>query len=119
MTNSENKNSADIARGNLKKFTSNSAKEAQKKSVIKRKENKAYREVAQEALIKLLNAGAMDALTDVERFKSLPTKDKLAILEHLRDSSGEKPTNKQEITGDIKTTNPVINILPVKAQGEY
>ena len=36
----------------------------------------------------------------------------------IRDTIGEKPTDKQEITGDIKTSNPVINILPVKANDE-
>lgn len=66
-----------------------------KKSVIKRKEYKAYRIAAEMALVKLLNAGAMDSLTDIEEFEKLSTKDKLAILEHLRDSSGQKPIDKQ------------------------
>lgn len=37
------------------------------------------------------------------------------VFELIRDTIGEKPTDKQEITGDLKTTNPVINILPVRA----
>ena len=36
-------------------------------------------------------------------------------FEVIRDTIGEKPTDKQEITSDIKTSNPVINILPVRA----
>lgn len=85
-----------------------------KKSVEKRRENKAYREVAQKALEKLLNAGAMDCLTNIEYFENLPTKDRLAILEHLRDSSGQKPTEKHELKGEFKQKATLEDIKNLK-----
>lgn len=40
------------------------------------------------------------------------------ILTFLRDSSGQKPTDKQEIIGDMNITPTTLNILPVRAQNE-
>lgn len=90
-----------------------------KKSAIKRKEYKAYREVAEMALAKLLNAGAMDSLTDIEEFEKLSTKDKLAILEHLRDSSGQKPIDKQlNVEGTKEDLEIVIDKKGIQAEIE-
>lgn len=90
-----------------------------KKSVIKRREYKAYREAAAMALAELLNAGAMDSLADIEEFKMLSTKDKLAILEHLRDSSGQKPIDKQlTVEGSKEDLEVVIDKEGIQAEIE-
>lgn len=39
-------------------------------------------------------------------------------LEFLRDSSGQKPTDKQEITGDVSVMPTTFNILPVRGSDE-
>ena len=40
------------------------------------------------------------------------------MLTFLRDTAGQKPTDKQEITGDVSIMPPTFNILPVKGNDE-
>lgn len=118
MANSENLKpikKGELTKEEAKKRGSNGGK----KSAIKRKEYKAYREAAEMALAKLLNAGAMDVLTDINVFEELCTKDKLAILEHLRDSSGQKPVDKQlTVEGTKEDLEIVIDKKGIQAEIE-
>jgi hypothetical protein len=42
----------------------------------------------------------------------------MEILTFLRDSSGQKPVDKQEITGDVNVLPTTFNILPVRGSDE-
>ncbi len=64
--------------------------------------------------IKDLSNNALEVLNEVMNSPEAKDADKISAAKAILDVSGLK-TQKQEITGDIKTTNPVINILPVKA----
>ena len=64
--------------------------------------------------IKNLSNNALEVLNEVMNDPKAKDADKVSAAKAILDVSGLK-TQKQEITGDIKTTNPVINILPVKA----
>lgn len=94
-----------------------------RKSAKVRKEKKLMQQVAQETLLKLMPNGKSFQELAFEKLQSalledyVKPNDFVKILEFLRDTSGQKPTDKQEIIGDIKTSNPVINILPVKTNG--
>lgn len=110
------------------------AQKAGKKSGEKRREKKELRELfdtflnmdapfkmkqkAEEILPELsnerLSLKASLVICMIEKIMAGDTK----AFELMRDTIGEKPVDKQEITGDIKTSNPVINILPVKAHDE-
>lgn len=99
---------------NLKRFTSSEARENGKKGAKKSAEARRARKTLKEELLLLLESGNTQnkiSLALVEK----ALKGDIKAFEVIRDTIGEKPTDKQEITGDIKTTNPVINILPVKA----
>lgn len=67
--------------------------------------------------IKDLSNNALEVLNEVMNDPEAKDADKVSAAKAILDVSGLK-TQKQEITGDIKTTNPVINILPVKANDE-
>ena len=67
--------------------------------------------------IKDLSNNALEVLQEVMNDPEAKDADKVSAAKAILDVSGLK-TQKQEITGDIKTTNPVINILPVKANDE-
>lgn len=85
------------------------AKELQKLSAKAKSRNapkrRAYKEEALKALNSLVENGAMEDISDIEAFKNLKTFEKLAIIEHLRDSSGQKPKDIPEAV-----IMPVINI---------
>ena len=83
------------------KFDSQLARELQKKSVEKRKENQVKKRIFEEAIRERLKQEDIDAIIDnlIVRAKH---NDK--SLEVLRDTSGEKPTEKQELTAEVNMT---------------
>lgn len=92
---------------NLKPNTFNCreiAKKAQKKSVEKRKENQTLAQVAEEKLNKLYSDGktfqekSLDLMEEMVLTGILKPDDLIKLLTFLRDTSGQKPTDKQEIT---------------------
>lgn len=110
----EKKHSKNTARAkqnaNLKIIKdSERARELQKLSAKAKSRNapkrRMYKEEALKALNSLVDNGAMEDISDIEAFKNLKTFEKLAIIEHLRDSSGQKPKDTPEAI-----VMPVINI---------
>ena len=125
---------AETSRKNLAKgrrINEGIAREYQAQAAASRRENtKARKEIEsfqissnkalapiQASSLKELAQKANDILCDPE---ATSTEIKLAmdILAFLRDSSGQKPTDKQEITGDMSVTPTTFNILPVKGKDE-
>ena len=77
------------------------ARELQEKSVEKRKQNIAERKTLREELLALLSKGDTQtriSLAQLEKALSGDTK----AFEVIRDTIGEKPTDKQEISGEQK-----------------
>lgn len=100
---------------NLKPARSKSeAREKGKKGGIKSGEKRRERKALKEELLLLLSTGDTQKKLSLALIEKAMNGD-VKAFEVIRDTIGEKPTDKQEITGDIKTTNPVINILPVRA----
>ena len=99
------------------------ARAAQKKSVEARKANQTMRQVAEEKLLEFMANGKTFQENAFERLKQAilndDTKpaDLVKILEFLRDTSGQKPTEKVEATNatitvtDEKTIESVMNKL--------
>jgi len=88
----------DLSKDELKKRQSNGGK----KSAVAKKQNKAFREIIIERL-KVLEQGGKTTkevliwkLIDKIQDEKTDIKDLLKALEFLRDSSGEKPTDKLE-----------------------
>ena len=112
---------------NLRPFDSNQSREEAKKNGRKggkksgevRRQKKTMREMLDYLLKKELTGKNGEKATTLEAMMTAMIKQGLngnvKAVEFIRDTTGQKPADKQEITGDIKTTNPVINILPVKA----
>lgn len=92
------------------------AQKAGIKSGEKRRERKKFKELLEIAL-QLPNeeTGEQNDFAIVAALVKKAANGDTKAFEVIRDTIGEKPTDKQEITGDIKTSNPVINILPVRA----
>ncbi len=68
--------------------------------------------------IKRLTTKAISSLEKVLDDESAKNSDIVSACKAILDVSGLK-TIKQELTGDIRTTPPVINIRPVKTNDEY
>lgn len=120
---------ANLKRG--KKICEETAREYQERSCVtqkentqKRKEKEAFSISAEKALApiqaKSLKDLAKKAQAILDNPNSTQSEVKLAIkiLIFLRDSSGQKPTDKQEITGDVKVLPTTFEILPVKGNDE-
>lgn len=107
---------------NLKPNTFNDceiAKKAQAKSVAKRRENQTLAELLKIALL-LPNEDTGEtnnvAITNALIRKAIGGDVK--AFEVLRDTIGEKPTDKQEVTGNMNLMPTTFNILPVKGKDE-
>ena len=92
---------------------------------LKRAIKKAFQQVARERLEDLQDYATLqmsewvrEKLTDVETLSTNELEKIQKFLEFLRDSSGQKPSDKQEIIGDVNLAPPVFNILPVKPKDE-
>ena len=97
---------------------------AQKENTKIRKEIESFQISSNKALapiqassLKELAQKANDILHDSEASSS-EIKLAMEILTFLRDSSGQKPTDKQEINGNVNLAPSTFNILPVKGNDE-
>lgn len=87
------------------------AKNAQKKSVAKRRENKMLRQVAEERLNKLYPDGktfqekSMDLIEEMIMTGVLKPADLVSLLTFLRDTAGQKPIDSQVVVQSSVTTN--------------
>jgi hypothetical protein len=77
------------------------ARELQAKSVKKRKENQAKKKIFETAIRERLKQEDIDNIVD-NLIKRANRNDK--SLEVLRDTLGEKPTDKQEVTAEVNMT---------------
>ena len=109
------------------KFTKDNAEiaqKAQRNSVKRRKENKLLKEVAEDKLNKLIKGKSFQELSLDKLIKYCESKEAkpeviIKILEFLRDTSGQKPTEKQEIKSEVREIPPVVfNIQPVRSKEE-
>lgn len=98
----------------MNKRTKSEQREIAKKGGIKSGEVRRARKTLKEELLLLLESGNTQNKISLALIQKALRGD-IKAFEVIRDTIGEKPTDKQEITGDIKTSNPVINILPVRA----
>lgn len=94
--------------------TPSERRENAKKAGIKSGEVRRARKTLKEELLLLLESGDTQNKISLALIQKA-LKGDIKAFEVIRDTIGEKATDKQEITGDIKTSNPVINILPVRA----
>lgn len=97
---------------NLKPNTFNDseiAKKAQAKSVEKRAENKLLKQVAEEKLNKLYKDGttfqekSLDLIEEMVLTGIMRPADLISVLTFLRDTAGQKPTDKQEVTAQVQS----------------
>lgn len=93
--------------------TPSERREIAKKAGIKSGQVRRARKTLKEELLLLLSDGDIQNKISVALLKKAQ-KGNIKAFEVIRDTIGEKPTDKTEIMGDINTTSPVINILPVK-----
>lgn len=118
-----------LAKG--KKICAETAREYQEKSSISQRENtKARKELeafqisSQRSLGKIQVstldnlAQYLQKLSEKENLTPQEAKTLMEGLQFLRDSSGQKPTDKQEIQGNMNVMPTTFNILPVKGTDE-
>ena len=118
-----------LAKG--KRICEETAREYQEKSSISQRENtKARKEleafqISSQRSLGKIQASTLDnlaqylqKLSEKENLTPQEAKTLMEGLQFLRDSSGQKPSDKQEIIGDVNLAPPVFNILPVKPKDE-
>jgi len=95
------------------------AKKAQKKSVEKRKENKTLAQLLEIAL-KLQNeeTGEVNEIAMTNAIIKRAIKGDVSAYTVIRDTMGQKPTDKQEITGSVNIPPTTFKIQPVKGIDE-
>ena len=118
------RNNGKFAKGN-KEGNRFSSENQPKNLKLKRAIKKAFQQVAQERLEELQDYATLqmsewvrEKLQDIENLSTNELEKIQKFLEFLRDSSGQKPSDKQEIIGDVNLAPPVFNILPVKPKDE-
>lgn len=92
---------------------------AQKKSVAKRKENQTLAELMKIEL--MLPDEVSGEINNIAITKAIISKAKngdVSAYQTIRDTIGEKPVDKQEITGDVSVMPTTFNILPVRGSDE-
>ena len=110
----------ELSREELKKRQSNGGK----KSAQVQRENKLLSKVAEEKLNKLYSDGktfqekSLDLMEEMILTGIIKPDDLVKLLTFLRDTAGQKPTDKQEITGDVSVMPTTFNILPVRGSDE-
>lgn len=92
---------------------------AQKNSVKKRKENQTLAELMKIALL-LPNeeTGEVNNIAITNALIAKAIKGDVSAYQTIRDTIGEKPTDKQQITGGVNLSPTTFNILPVKNKDE-
>ena len=95
------------------------ARKAQEKSVEKRKENKTLAQLLEIAL-KLQNeeTGEINEIAITNAIIKRAIKGDVSAYTTIRDTMGQKPTDKQEITGSVSLPPATFNIQPVKGIDE-
>ena len=92
---------------------------AQKKSVAKRKENQTLAELMKiELQLPDEDTGEMNNIAITKAMIVKAKKGDVSAYQTIRDTIGEKPTDKQEITGDVSVMPTTFNILPVRGSDE-
>lgn len=87
--------------GNLKRFTSSEARENGKKGAKKSAEARRARKTLKEELLLLLESGDNQQKMSVALFQKA-LKGDIKAFEVIRDTIGEKPTDKQQLTGGVE-----------------
>jgi len=92
---------------------------AQKKSVAKRKENQTLAELLKiELLLPDEETGEMNNIAMTKAILKKAKNGDVSAYQTIRDTIGEKPTDKKEIQGSMNVTPSTFNILPVKGTDE-
>lgn len=95
------------------------AQNCQKKSVEKRKENQSLAELLKIALtLQNEETGEINNIAITNAIINKAAKGDVSAYQTIRDTIGEKPTDKQEITGDVNLLPTTFEILPVKGSDE-
>lgn len=106
----------ELSKEELKKRQSNGGK----KSAQVQRENKLLSKVAEEKLNKLYSDGktfqekSLDLMEEMILTGILKPDDLVKLLTFLRDTAGQKPTDKQEITTNQPAVNLTINKADIK-----
>ena len=87
--------------GNLKRFTSSEARENGKKGAEKSAEARRARKTLKEELLLLLESENNQQKMSVALFQKA-LKGDIKAFEVIRDTIGEKPTDKQQLTGGVE-----------------
>lgn len=95
------------------------ARKAQKKSVESRKKNQSLAELLKIALaLPNEETGEINNIAITNAIINKAIKGDVSAFQTIRDTIGEKPADKQEVSGDISLLPTTFNILPVKGKDE-
>lgn len=95
------------------------AQKNQQKSVESRKKNQTLAELMKIALLlKNEETGETNNVAITNALIAKALKGDVSAYQTIRDTIGEKPTDKKEITGDVNVSPTSFNILPVKGKDE-
>lgn len=95
------------------------ARKAQAKSVESRKRNQTLAELMKiELMLPDEESGEMNNIAITKAMITKAKKGDVTAYQTIRDTIGEKPTDKQEITGDVNVLPTTFNILPVRGSDE-
>lgn len=95
------------------------ARNAQKKSVESRKKNQTLAELLRIALtLQNEETGETNNIAITNAIINKAAKGDVSAYQTIRDTIGEKPTDRQEITGDVNLLPTTFEILPVKGNDE-
>ena len=98
---------------NLKTLSPNEARENGKKGGKKSGAVRRERKALKEELLLLLSSGDIQERISLALIEKALSGD-VRAFETIRDTIGEKPTDKQEITGGMNVMPTTFNILPVR-----
>lgn len=95
------------------------AQKCQKLSVEKRKENQSLADLLKmELMLPDEETGEMNNIAMTKAILKKAKNGDVSAYQTIRDTIGEKPTDKQEITGDVSVMPTTFNILPVRGSDE-
>lgn len=93
------------------------AKQKSDESKKKKKEKKIILAALMEACLQLVDdeTGEINAVAATKGLIEKAKNGDVAAYNAIRDILGQKPVDKQELTGNLQTSPPIINIHPIKA----
>ena len=95
------------------------AQKCQKLSVEKRKENQSLADLMKiELQLQDEETGEMNNIAITKAMVNKAKKGDVSAYQTIRDTIGEKPTDKQQISGNVKVLPTTLEILPVKGKDE-